>query len=450
MLTGLGLTGILAIGSVASVASLTQSQIVNHQMHLAVLNQESMNEIKHNLNNLPVMKLLNFRSTQQIKQQLPKLIVEAWNSDNVEGDAWSVDDLPNFKDDLTLLDPKFDGQSAFFVVDSKPESTKVSGSVIFEFRNQMIDLSTLNQDGHLAISEDDAGQAKNLKTEILRKVNSQLVRQGFMSDPIFSDESNFNQINLKFSHETYYPLKKDGYRYLKSFDVELTSKIYDDFGHRFSAIKFGSVQAPIYATDDIFLNPDTDAFGAYADSETAEAFNSIYQKAMFNVSRDNSFAYAHTTNPKNWAMNDAYLITTIDYQALFNYATVEEFFSHYNLSYEYTYKMNALGRKGWVNEKGLNAKTGHYGNILGLNTLKQERVPYIGADAKTAQFQNIIGNVRLGATAGASVYAVNQPDRHKIYIYAQTGVWIPKNTHNHHLAAFAAIIDTNVSIIPHA
>jgi len=54
--------------------------------------------------------------------------------------------------------------------------------------------------------------------------------------------------------------------------------------------------------------------------------------------------------------------------------------------------------------------------------LKQERVPYIGADAKTAQFQNIIGNVRLGATAGASVYAVNQPDRHKIYIYAQTGV----------------------------
>jgi hypothetical protein len=77
MLTGLGLTGIITLGSVASVVSLTQPQIANHQMHLAVLNQESMNEIKHNLNNLPVMKLLNFRSTQQIKQQLPKLIVEA-------------------------------------------------------------------------------------------------------------------------------------------------------------------------------------------------------------------------------------------------------------------------------------------------------------------------------------------------------------------------------------
>jgi hypothetical protein len=207
--------------------------------------------------------------------------------------------LPNFEDDLTLLDPKFDGQSAFFVVDSKPESTKVSGSVIFEFRNQMIDLSTLNQDGHLAISEDDANQIKNLKTEILRKVNSQLIRQGFMSDPIFSDESNFDQIDLKFSHETYYPIKKDGLHYLKSFDIELKSKTYDDFGHRFSAIKFSSVQAPIYAADDIFLNPDTDAFGAYTDSETGEAFNSAYQKAMFNVSRDNSFAYAHTTNPKN-------------------------------------------------------------------------------------------------------------------------------------------------------
>jgi len=45
-------------------------------------------------------------------------------------------------------------------------------------------------------------------------------------------------------------------------------------------------------------------------------------------------------------MNDPYLITTIDYQKLFNYATVEEFFSHYNLSYEYIYKMNALGYKG--------------------------------------------------------------------------------------------------------
>jgi len=62
---------------VASISSLTQPQITNHQMNLAVLNQESTNGVKHNLNNLPVMKLLNFRSTQQIKQQLPKLIVEA-------------------------------------------------------------------------------------------------------------------------------------------------------------------------------------------------------------------------------------------------------------------------------------------------------------------------------------------------------------------------------------
>jgi len=75
-----------------------------------------------------------------------------------------------------------------------------------------------------------------------------------------------------------------------------------------------------------------------------------------------------------------------------------------------------------VDEKGLNAKTARYGNVLGLNTLKQERVPSVTADAKTAQFQNIIGSVKLGATAGVSVYAVNQPDRHKIYVYAKTGV----------------------------
>jgi len=197
--------------------------------------------------------------------------------------------LPNFETDLTLLDPKFDGQSALFIVNSKPESKKVSGSVIFEFKNQKVDLSALDQDGHLPISEGNANQIKNLKIEILRKVNQQLVRHGFMSDPIFSDESNFDQIDLKFSHETYYPFKKDGQRYLKSFEVELTSKTYDDFNHDFSSIKFDNLQAPIYSTDDLFLNPDTDAFGGYADSNepinsiSGGAFKTTYQKAMFNL-----------------------------------------------------------------------------------------------------------------------------------------------------------------------
>jgi len=49
-------------------------------------------------------------------------------------------------------------------------------------------------------------------------------------------------------------------------------------------------------------------------------------------------------------------------------------------------------------------------------------VPDLRADAKTAQFQNIIGSVRLGATAGVSVYAINRPEYHCLYLYAQTGV----------------------------
>jgi hypothetical protein len=77
MLTGVCLASVLTISSVASVFSLTQAQVVNDQINLATLNQERTDEIKHNLNNLSVMKLLNFRSTQQIKQQLPKLIVKA-------------------------------------------------------------------------------------------------------------------------------------------------------------------------------------------------------------------------------------------------------------------------------------------------------------------------------------------------------------------------------------
>jgi hypothetical protein len=198
-----------------------------------------------------------------------------------------------------LLDPKFDGKSALFIVNSKPESFRVSGSVIFEFKNQSVDLNTLNQVGHLPISENNAQQVQNLKIEILRKVSRQLVREGFMNDPAFSDDNNYNLIDLKFSHETYYPIKKDGDRYLKSFTVELTSKDYGDFNHFFSPIEFSDLQAPIYGNDDVFLNPDIDAFGAYADSFTDDYFNSNFQKAMFNVSKENSFAYAHTTNKLN-------------------------------------------------------------------------------------------------------------------------------------------------------
>jgi len=81
--------------------------------------------------------------------------------------------------------------------------------------------------------------------------------------------------------------------------VQLTSKTYDGFDRLFSPIKFTELQAPIYNSDDVFLNPDTDAFGAYVDSFTDDYFNSHYQKAMFNVSKANSFAYAHTTNAAN-------------------------------------------------------------------------------------------------------------------------------------------------------
>jgi len=77
MLTGVGLAGILTLSSVASVSSLIQPQTATHQMSLAVLNQDNKSERKHNLNNLSVIRLLNFRSTQQIKQALPRLIVEA-------------------------------------------------------------------------------------------------------------------------------------------------------------------------------------------------------------------------------------------------------------------------------------------------------------------------------------------------------------------------------------